>query len=49
MPKTVSNAQLDALLETIARRFEDRTEPIKPEEAAQIVRESKTKIPPTNK
>ena len=37
----MTNAQYDALLETIAKRIE--AEAITPEQAAQIVRDSKTK------
>lgn len=37
----MTNAQLDSLLETIAKRIE--AEAKTPEQAAQIVRESKTK------
>ena len=38
----MTNAQMDALLETIAKRLEDKNK-LTPEEAAKIVRESKTK------
>ena len=40
MPK-MTNAQTDAMLETIAKRIEERKE-VTPKEAADIVRESKT-------
>jgi len=39
--KKVTNAQWDALLETIAKRIEESAKD--PKEAARIVRESKTK------
>ena len=42
MDEGMSNAQLDSLLETIAKRLEER-DSITPQEAAAIVRESKTK------
>jgi len=39
----MTNAQMNALLETIAKRLEDKTM-LTPEEAARIVRESKTNV-----
>jgi ribosomal protein L14E/L6E/L27E len=42
MEEGMSNAQLDSLLETIAKRLEEKEE-MTPEKAAEIVRESKTK------
>jgi len=38
----MTNAQLDSLLETIAKRLEEKQE-VTPEQAAEIVRESKIK------